>query len=101
MELPPNLRDGVARDSFTDALNSGDLELAVFQSQAKTLKQVVMVTMQFEAFHSIRPRQVATAVSECNVEHWDDIDDVSLKRIGQLEDELCTLRVSKNSNDTF
>ena len=48
MELPPDLTDGMAKDAFIDALNSRDLELAVFQSQAKTPHQAVKVAMFFE-----------------------------------------------------
>ena len=101
VELPPDLRDGMAKDAFIDALNNRDLELAVFQSQARTLQQAVKVAMEFEAFQSTRPRKVASVVRECTVEHKDETNDDLSRRIGQLEDELCSLRVSKDSRGNF
>ena len=49
--VPANIREAMAKDSFLDALNDRDLELAVFQGQPKTLQDALKVAMEMEAFH--------------------------------------------------
>ena len=50
----------MAKDSFLDSLNDSEIELAVFQSQAKTLNDCLRVAVEFEAFRGSRQRKFPT-----------------------------------------
>ena len=56
-----DLRESLAKDFFLDALNDKEMELAVFQSQARSLSDALRVAVEFEAFRGSRLKKVPVA----------------------------------------
>ena len=56
-----DLRESLAKDCFLDALNDKQMELAVFQSQARSLNDALRVAVEFEASRGSRLKKVPVA----------------------------------------
>ena len=72
--LPGDLRDGLAKDYFLDALNNRDLQWSVFQGQPKSLQDALKVAIEFETFQCTHSKGLPyqaeghTAIRECSTE---------------------------------
>ena len=58
---PADIRETLAKDCFLDALNDKEIELAVFQSQARGLHEALRVAVEFEAFRGSRLKKPTTS----------------------------------------
>ena len=84
-----DMRESLAKDYFLDALNDKEMELAVFQSQARSLNEALRVAVEFEAFRGSRMKKVPMAsFKEQIVEESQD------STILQKLNELC-VRIEK------
>ena len=97
IELPSELREGIAKDCFIESLNNRELEMAVFQSRPKSLQQAVNVAIEFEAFQATRQRKPLSSVRECVPSEKEHICGELANRFSQMELELEGLRSVKSN----
>ena len=90
------LREILAKDSFMDSFNDREIELAVFQSQAKTLNGCLRVAVEFEAFRGSRQRKFpTTSIREQVATETQDVNqklESICNRLEQLENQSVTKR---------
>ena len=91
----------MAKDSFLDALNDRELELAVSQSQPKTMQDALKTAIEIEAFHRSRDRRLPLR-SLKETKCVNDTENVTVQelqvRIAKLEEELKLAKLSQVEN---
>ena len=99
--VPLDIRENMAKDSFLDALNDRELELAVFQSQPKTMQDALKTAIEIEAFHRSRDRRLPLR-SLKETKCVNDTENVTVQelqvRIAKLEEELKLANLSQVEN---
>ena len=96
-DVPPNLRDTMARDHFVDALSDPDVRWKVQQSRPKTLDEALTIAVELEAFVSAdrqraRPVRAAWTSAELQDDRQPEQAGPSFQEeLQQIKDLLLTL----------
>ena len=90
----------MAKDSFLDALNDKEMEMAVFQSQARTLNGALQVAVEFEAFRGSRFKKGSVSNFREQVTE-DSKDTITLQELSQQLRDLVKNRQKEPSRSRF
>ena len=100
-DVPLEMRENMAKDTFLDALNDRDLELSVHQSQPKSMQDALRIALEIEAFHMSRKKMVPLRSvkqdSESSLIQNDELVQSMQLRISKLEEELKSVHASKSA----
>ena len=98
--VPMDIRESMAKDSFLDALNDKELELAIFQSRPKTLQDALRTAIEIEAFHRSRDRRLPLRTlkeSKCTNDTKTSVQELQAT-IARLEEELKLTKLSQGDD---